>query len=498
MPVTPYNSQIGVTQIKPDTRMLQLRTISMSSVWFHLSWIGWTTTGVLFMVEPTMSAISFVVVISLVFSTLLSLRAPLLCLYLLPLPMMIGPVFVLPIEGIGTVTVGDLYAVILIFRTLFLRGGRLKNSGQLFLLLGTFLLVLSTALSFNLGASVLGLTKILQYALLVRASIILIKQPSNLRNLFTAWVFITTLCAIMMLWNFYNGWPQMLHWGDDSAVGASIDLERFDVLFRPTFFYANIWIPIGLSLLYSLMGILMKIEPSGFKRVLLCITIPINLLAFLMNNTKAMLVPVIVLSVLIVLWFCWKTLTRPKLNLRWIVFLVLITGVSIWFFAGFLITAPQRVALLEQSVNFESVTMRMSVWATVFPKVLDDPLRLLLVGWGPQSTTRQLESAYMQDLLTGSLGNTEGAFDSIVVGFLVEYGVIFSALIFVYIALWLSRTWWYYRLTKDTFALVLLVMSTALVVAHIFQQFGLSPAGLMALQIFAFLPIFKRTHQRVL
>ena len=479
-----------------NSTYISLHSITISSVWLYLSWIGWATVAVLFMVEPTMSAIPSIVIASLVFSTFLIFTTPLLGLYLLPLPFMIGPVFSYPIGGVS-VTAGDLYAVIFIFRTLFLRGVRLKNSVALFLSLGTFLLILSAAFSFDLGASVVGLTKILQYALLARASIILIKQPSDLRNLFTAWVFITTLCAIMMLWNFYNGRPQMIFWINDSLVGASIDLERFDVLFRPTFFYANFWIPLGMSLLYSLMGILMKIEPSGFKRVLVCITIPINLLAFLMNNTRAMLVPVIVLSVLIVLWFCWKTLTRPKLNPRWIVFLVLITGVSIWFFAGFLITAPQRVSILERSVDFESVTMRMSVWTTVFPKVLDDPLRLL-VGWGPQSTARQLESGYMQDLLTGSLGNTEGAFDSIIVGFLVEYGVIFSALIFVYIALWLSRTWWYYRLTRNTFALALLVMSTVLVVAHVFQQFGLSPAGLMALQIFAFLPIFKRTHLRVL
>jgi hypothetical protein len=338
---------------------------------------------------------------------------------------------------------------------------------------------------------VVGLAKILQYALLVRASIILIKQPSDLRNLFTAWVFITTFCAIMMLWHFYNGRSYMINWLIDSGGDAGIDLERYDVLFRPTFFYASFFIPMGLSILYSLMSILMKIEPSWFKRMLLYMTIPLNIVALLMNNTRAMLLPVVVLSGFIVLWFCWKSFTQSKRNLREIVFLVLITSVSILSFTGFLITDVQFIALLERASDPKSVTTRWGVWTSVLPKMLDNPFRLL-VGWGPQSTVRQFEISHIQDLLTGQLGEIEGAFDSTIVGFLVEYGVVFSTFVFAYIILWFSRTWNYYRSTGDAFAAILLVMSAALVFAHIFQQFGLGPPGLMALQLFAFLPFLKR------
>ncbi len=486
-----YQGRLG------NNNYMSLKSFSTSSVWFHLSWIGWTTAAVLFMIEPSMPAISYVVAISLVFSTFLSFRTPLLSLYLLPLPMMIGPVFVLPIEGVVAVTAGDLYAVILIIRTLFLRAGRLTNLGQLFLLLGTCLLVLSAALSPDLGSSLVGLAKILQYALLVRASIILIKQPSDLRELFTAWVFITTFCAIMMLWHFYNGRPYMIYWQDDTGYDATIDLERFDVLIRLTYFYANIFVPIGLSILYSLMSIMMKVERNGFTRILLGMTIPVNLIALIMNNSRAMLVPVAVLSVLILLGFCWESLIRPKLKMREIVFLVMINGFSTWLLTDFFITAPQRVALLERSYDSGSVIMRWSVWISAVSKMLDDPLRLL-VGWGPQSTARQLEGTNMQNLLTGTLGNVEGAFDSTVVGFLVEFGIIISTLLFAYIAFWLFRTWRYYRLTGEAFALVLLVMSTALVFAHIFQQFGLAPPSLMALQLLTFLPIFRKTQKKVL
>jgi len=444
------------------------------------------------MIEPEMSAIPSVVVISLLLSFFLSLTSPLLSLYLLPLPMMIGPIFSLPIEGVVNITAGDLYAVIFIGRTLFLRGFRLKKTGHISLLLGTLLLVLSAALSYDVDASVVGLTKIVEFALLVRGSIILIEQPSDFRNLFTSWVFITTLCAIMMLWHYYNGRPQMISWTSASETGTAIDFYRSHVLFRPTFFYANIFLALGLSLLYSLMSILVKVEPGAVKRVLLCITIPINLIALLMNNTRAMLFPVTVLSGLIVLWFCWKSLTWTKPNLRMAAFLALITGVSIWFFVGNLITGAQLAGFFERSSDPESLTMRWNLWVSFLPKMADDPLRLL-VGYGPQSTVRQLNESYMQVLLTGLVGNVEGAFDSTIVGFLVEYGIIFSVLVLAYIAFWFSHTWGYYKSTGDALAPVLLVMATAIVFAHIFQQFGLGPPGLMALQVFAFLPIFKKT-----
>ena len=103
----------------------------------------------------------------------------------------------------------------------------------------------------------------------------------------------------------------------------------------------------------------------------------------------------------------------------------------------------------------------------------------------------------MQDLLTGSLGNVESAFDSTIVGLVVEYGIIFATLVIVYISLWFYRTWAYLKGTGDTMAFAILVMSAALLSAHIFQQFGLSPAALMALQLFGLLSVLRRSSRAV-
>lgn len=470
-------------------------SIRTNSVFFHLSWMGWTSVAVLYMVESSMSEISYMVVISLVFSTLLIYRAPLQSLYLLPLPMMIGPVILIPVTENIFITAGDLYALFFITRTIFMKGIHLKNFVRILLLIGTFMIIISTAFSLELGSSVVGLIKIIQYALLVRGTIVLINSSSNCRNLLTAWIFITTLCSIMMLWNFYNGRPLMINWNDEMMY--SVDLMRDDVLFRPTFFYTNIFIPLGLSVLYSIINIVIKVESSSFTRKCIISTIPVNIIALIMNNTKAMLIPIAILSGLILLKYSWSFIIRPSSIIGKIIVIALLIGVSVWSFTEYFITVPQLSALSERLGDHGSVVMRWSVWTAVLPKMLDNPLRLL-VGYGPQATTRQLETTNMQNMLTGSRGNIEGSFDSTIVGFLIEYGIIITSAIILYIALWFYQAWKCFKLTKEAFIAVLSMMLIALVIAHFFQQYGLSPPGLMALQLFAYLPTLKKAQQKVL
>jgi O-antigen ligase len=127
-----------------------------------------------------------------------------------------------------------------------------------------------------------------------------------------------------------------------------------------------------------------------------------------------------------------------------------------------MLTAPQRIALSERFISSESVVMRLSVWEAAVLQMLDDPFRLV-VGWGPEATLRQMDRPHMKQLLTGSLGNTEGAFDSTAVGLLVEYGIVLTALTVVYVTIWLLATIRAYRMTGDPLALTMLAMSTALI-----------------------------------
>lgn len=453
---------------------------------YKLSWIGWLSTAVLFAIDPSLPAIPLVIGLSFASSAILIFKAPLLGLYLLPLPMMIGPIYTIPIHGIGYITAGDLYSVVLIARSLFMLEATVKKTEQSFLLAASILLLIGAAFSYNLSASIVGLIRILQYVLLIRLSIILIKNHSELRVLFNSWVIVSAVCSFIMLWHFFNGRPSLIFWIGDGRYDYSMDLSRSDVFFRSTFFYANIFIPIGLSLIYSFINILTGAKHKITYAILL-LTFPVNLIALIMNNIRSMIVPVVALCGLILLWHIRNSLIFSKFMLRKIVLIAVVATLSVWFFFGSIISVPQRLALFERASNPESVILRISLWESVTAKMLDNPFRLI-IGWGPQATTRQNEDIHIKKLLTGSLGNTDGAFDSTIIGFLVEYGIIFTTIIFSFVFIRLLAFIYNYNKTGDKLILSMLTMAVALLICHVFQQFTLSPPGLMALQVFALKP----------
>jgi hypothetical protein len=398
--------------------------------------------------------------------------------------MMIGPILSFPIFGVGFITAGDIYSLFFILRTSLLKGPRAKKLIKQILVLSSVLLMISSAFSQDLFASVAGLLKILQYALMIKATNILIRKPEELRLLFVSWVYITTLCSIMMLLHFFQGRPALISWLNDPNSNIGMDFSRSDVLYRSTFFYANIYIPIGLSVIYSLINTLMRARQTKFNAVLLFLTIPINLFALIINNTRSMLMPVIVFCSLILIVYFIYNLLHANYNFRKVVFLSIVFGVSICFFLGSFLQSSQRSALIDRTLNLESVYLRLSIWESVLNRLPDNTFRLL-IGFGPQSTVRQSESSAIRNLLTGSLGNTEGAFDSTIIGFLVEYGLIFSILVFFTISVKFLMMINKLLLFRDIATLSLLVMSAVLILCHITQQFGLSPPGLIALQIFS-------------
>jgi hypothetical protein len=455
------------------------------------------------MYDAQSSFVPVIASLSLLFSVILIFKAPTQGLYLLPLPLMIGPAFSLPVGGVNA-TMGDFYSTLLILRVMLPYTSRLNVGIHPIILVGSMLLFLSVIFSAEILPSFVGLTKITQFALLVWASNILLKPNENvytnrLRNIFTAWSMVTTLCAIMMLWFLYKGQPYfLLTWATGTDMYEITDLDQSVNLYRTMFFYTNIFVPLGLSLVYALMAVLMSIEVSKFKRFFLLLSLPINTAALVANNTRSMLLPVAVLTVLVLTVFFWRILLRSqfrsKSNFLILIMLSLIM-VGVANSGSVLMSASQLIVLQERITDSSSMEARLSVWGSVIFKVLDDPLRLLVVGWGPQATTRQ-GGEIMKEFLTGSQGNTEGAFDSTPIGFLVEYGAILTTLAFSYITVWFFRLWKYSRKNSDAFALTLLLLGAAVAFASLTQQFTFSAPAFMALQLFAFMPNVRRSQFR--
>jgi len=452
------------------------------------AWLIWLCVAVAFMMDSASALVPAAAVVAELVSAVLIFREPLLGLYLLPLPLLLGPVVSLPISGVGNVTAGDLYAVLLVFRTLVLRWDRLNFSLPRYLWVPVLLLVCSTAFSADVGASLAGLSKILEFALLVAASVSMARRPRDWRNMFTAWVASTTLGSVMVLWFLYHGQPLfLLNWAGGLDEGRVVDIDSPGELFRPAFFYANFFIPMGLSLVYALLVILRKLERNPLRNILFGLSIPINAIALVLNNTRSMLFPVIAVAALALGWYTVRAVSKAGTKLLPAIVTLIVVGGGVYVVSDLLITEQQVVALLDRSADSSPVDARLSVWTSVLGKLGDTPARFFLVGWGPQATARQ-GGAGMQRLLTGSEGNAEGAFDSTIVGFLVEYGMIFTLLVFSYIAIWHLRVWSRWRQTGDTTTLIVLSMGIVLVLTHLLQQFGVSPPALMAMQIFSMSP----------
>lgn len=461
------------------------------TLWFFLCWFSWVAAAFLFTINPHSSLIPVFALASLFFSAVLIFWKPLLGLYLLPLPLLIGPVYSIPIPGVGSVTIGDLYSIMLIVRVIFLRSAQIKVTLHPLLLVCSALLVISALFSININQSFVGLTKILQFALLIWTSIILVKTPLHVRNLFNAWVFVTTLCAAMVLWYLIHGQPQfLLVWASGVDDLGVYDFTRTDVLLRTSFFYTNLFIPLGLSILYALFYVFTIVEGSRFGRLLFFLSIPVNVMVLVTNNTRAMLFPVIVFGSGIIVWHFLRSIRKPKSLILYLIFALLLL-IIIGVILNQVISENQLEVMQQRSADSASFQMRVSVWSSLISKTLEEPIRLLFVGWGPQSTTRS-GGAEMARLLTGSLGNVEGSFDSTFIGYIVEYGLPLAAIFFASIAVLMYRTYRLWVSTNDSFALVLLVLSVSLVIAHFFQQFAISPPGLMAMQVFAFQSIVGR------
>jgi hypothetical protein len=215
---------------------------SASTVWVHfLVWTGWVVTILLFMIDPYLREIQYTAILSLTASMVLAVRAPFLGLCFLPLPWMIGPIIAFPAVGIGYITAGDLYSATLIVRSLFIHVKRPNRRGRLIIAGIFFWLLLSAAFSDDLVSSIVGLGRFVQYALLTRIAIILIRNTTDYKSIFNSWVLITTICSIMMLWHFYHGRSNLIFWAiapDDFDDG--LNFHRIDLFFSGGLFLSHL------------------------------------------------------------------------------------------------------------------------------------------------------------------------------------------------------------------------------------------------------------------
>jgi hypothetical protein len=243
---------------------------------------------------------------------------------------------------------------------------------------------------------------------------------------------------------------------------------------------------LGFSIVYCIS----ILSLHGFKenlvaKLLLTTAACVNIIALLLNNSKSMIFPVVFVCAALLIWRIWKSLaTFNVISLILIMVFFPIVIIYGFTFINNLVGVYQIEAMANRISDLSSLEMRISVWTSVFEKLVQDPIRLFF-GFGPQATARQGDQGAISQLLTGVLGNKEGAFDSTLIGLIVEYGFIFFLLIVISLVSWVHSVWTYFISTRDSYAALYLLLFLVAAVCHVTQQYGLSPAGLIVLQLFA-------------
>ena len=77
--------------------------------------LSWLVLAVVFTLEPLSSAVSVVGVTSIGLAVLLAITSPMRATYLLPFFVLLGPIIIFRLPGIGSVNGGDIVSLALLF-----------------------------------------------------------------------------------------------------------------------------------------------------------------------------------------------------------------------------------------------------------------------------------------------------------------------------------------------------------------------------------------------
>jgi len=460
--------------------------ISNYSRLFRLTLVSWVCYGIIFLFQPPENYLQFIGLFSMLLSIIVAIKSPIEGLYLLPFPLLLGPISPLLFNFL-MLTIGDIYSLFLILIVFTTKKIKLTESSRIVFFTITILLLISTLFSNNISGSIIGLVRTSQYLLLAYVTNRLISTNKEIFNIFYFWAMGSVLVAIIILWAYFNFWEPLLWKNNENRQIQNINLDTISYLYRPTYFYTNIWLPLNLSLIYIIYCLTKKGKYSFFMKLVLISCSIIILITIIINNSKSILFADGIVALFFLLYMIFKNKFLHKL-IKVIPILILM-GVLLFSMYNKMIPDSQRDALFNRMNSSSSLQMRFSVWENVFNRIGDN-IPKLIIGHGPQSAWR---GGINREFYTGVRGNTEGAFDSTPISIILENGIIiFFIITFFFFHIFL-RIWKYWKLKKESIYMIFLIMFSVSILAHLTQQFAFNPASLSIVQVLAIMSKSKFT-----
>ena len=435
-------------------------TLNKTIISYLLISITWLLSVFTFLEIIYLVQINILVIIIIIINIFLILNKIVNVIYLLPFAIILSPIF-------GSISIfnlnflfSDFLIIFSIIVLLSLKKRAIIQSKNIFYIF--LILFVHFYLHYTLG----DLISLKPLVSLVEIIIVYCLARSCLNDLKINQFLITTVIAvfigsILMFCAFYLG----INLNDYEGGSSILNIEEFDVTdFRMTFFYTSF--PFLIST--SIFILLYKLKEVSNKLIKIGIIIGIILFSLFLiaSGNKTSMASVIIVFVISMIYYDRSFFTFFKKSSYLIfTFFLLISLLMKYYLNDF-----NADRFIFRMLSFDSLEDRFGVYLNAFYVFIQNPL-YIIIGYGPDFLTccgkQTIAELFKYNHYTRDL---QGAVDSGIITFLIEFGLIISIIIIYF----LINT--FIRLTRNSHNINILLVQIIffLIIAGTTQVIGLS------------------------
>jgi O-antigen ligase len=421
---------------------------------------------------------------------LLGYVAPPAAVALLAGPALLGPAARLGVAGVS-LNAGDAYLAAITVGILSGRRFRLPPATPTRWLAGLAVPIVTASWLASraprpLLPSMVGLAELAAAYLLTLAAV---RSERTAWRVLEGWLFAVTVSSTLVLIAYARGVPLLL--GVDAAAADRYGslLQSEDTLYRATFFVTGFIFPLAASLVGVLAALIGRRWRVTELLVLLGAT-AINLVAAVLMASLTVWFGVALAAAAVVP--LGAAVRRRPLAAMGSALVVALAGVGTVALAALSLPASQVALLAGRIGQSESLHLRLAVWQNVGRYLLDSP-KTLLLGLGPDYTTRVVSDPLVQRLLSGASVQQQ-AVDSGYLYAIVNFGLPAVLLVATGVGIVLWRLAGRLRRSRPEAvpALILIGAIAVWLVMALTQQHGVSKPVLAFVQAVALAEILTR------
>ena len=260
-------------------------------------------------------------------------------------------------------------------------------------------------------------------------------------------------------------------------------LEKFiyydkSYYFRASYFYNNFGFILGSCALLSLINIFTL--PTRKNKILYSFLFIFFINLLLIMSEKTGLVGVVLTTVILL----FGSLFKIKITLSSLASSVF----GIFFLGGLLLFIFQIISNINYyGLNIGGLTQRLCVYSSTIDVLIENPLRFIFVGFGPDYSNL-IDNSTTHTAKMNCEGTLQGAIDSGYVTFLFEYGMFFVLILLIFFMVHILRmTYMISRYNSNRLYLYLIAVIIYINFSAMTDVIGTSKIAWIITQIISFL-----------